>query len=247
LTTVLSMNVMPEPRMVAARIQRGLTADERSLSTVAMRTAAESQGTRADSMRPIIARMASRASQRSAYKTDFVAPGAQKIVNWISKGEFDNVTLTYFGPARAATFEATLRKQWLALENQLGTFQQQVDAQIEVCGIQYAGIVTCQFSRGRGNVTVIFNRDGTVNDLSMTPVARARRGARRSRSSVTPSRTDGAVIGPPALAALEDMVSACGRLVSLKRRRMVSSEASSLCLSSVACFIAANSASLSPL
>ena len=107
----------------------------------------------------------------SAYKTDFVAPGAQKIVNWISRGEFDNVTLTYFGPARAATFEAALRKQWLALEKQLGAFQHQADARMEVRGIQYAGIVTCEFARGRGDVTVIFNRDGTVNDLSMAAVA----------------------------------------------------------------------------
>lgn len=106
----------------------------------------------------------------SAYKTDFVAPGAQKIVGWISNGEFDNVTLTYFGPARAATFEATLRKQWLALEKQLGAFQHQAETRIDVRGTQYAGIVTCQFSRGRGDVTVIFNRDGTVNDLSMAPL-----------------------------------------------------------------------------
>jgi hypothetical protein len=98
----------------------------------------------------------------SAYKTDFVAPGARKIVNWISKGEFDNVTLAYFGQARAATFEATLRKQWLALEKQLGTFQQQVDTRTDVRGTQYAGVVTCEFSRGRGNVTVVFNRDGTT-------------------------------------------------------------------------------------
>ena len=108
---------------------------------------------------------------RSSYKTDFVAPGAQKIVTWISRGEFDNVTLTYFGPARAATFEATLQKQWLALEKQLGAFQQQVDARLEVRGTRYAGIVTCLFSRGRGDVTVIFNRDGTVHDLSIAPVA----------------------------------------------------------------------------
>ena len=107
----------------------------------------------------------------TAYKTDFVTPGAQKIVNWISKGEFDNVTLAYFGQARAATFEATLRKQWLALEKQLGTFQQQMDTRVDVRGIQYAGIVTCQFARGRGDVTVIFNRDGTINDVSMAPVA----------------------------------------------------------------------------
>jgi hypothetical protein len=108
--------------------------------------------------------------QVSAYKTDFVAPGAQRIVAWIAKGEFDNVTLTYFGPARPATFEAALQKQWLALEKQLGVFQQQTDVRIEVRGIQYAGIVSCAFARGRGDVTVIFNRDGTVNDLSMTAV-----------------------------------------------------------------------------
>lgn len=106
----------------------------------------------------------------SAYKTGFVAPGAQKIVNWISKGEFDTVTLTYFGTARPANFEDTLRKQWLALEKQLGAFQRQADARMEVRGTQYAGIVTCEFARGRGDVTVIFNRDGTVNDVSMTAV-----------------------------------------------------------------------------
>ena len=107
----------------------------------------------------------------TAYKTNFVAPGAQKIVNWISRGEFDNVTLTYFGPAPAATFEAAVQKQWLALEKQLGAFQQQTDVRIEVRGTQYAGIVTCEFARGRGDVTVIFNRDGTVHDLSMAPAA----------------------------------------------------------------------------
>ena len=106
----------------------------------------------------------------SAYKTNFVAPGAQRIVAWISNGEFEIVTLTYFGPARVATFEATLRKQWRTLEKQLGAFQHQVDARIEVRGVHYAGIVTCQFARGRGDVTVLFNRDGTVNDLSMAPV-----------------------------------------------------------------------------
>jgi hypothetical protein len=107
----------------------------------------------------------------TAYKTNFVAPGAQKIVTWISRGEFDNVTLTYFGPARAATFEAALQKQWLALEKQLGAFQQQTDVRIEVRGLHYAGIVTCEFARGRGDVTVIFNREGTVNELSMAPSA----------------------------------------------------------------------------
>lgn len=107
----------------------------------------------------------------SAYKTDFVAPGARRIVNWIARGEFDNVTLTYFGTARPAIFEDTLRKQWVAMEKQLGPFQRQADARVEVRGIQYAGIVTCQFARGRGDVTVIFNRDGTVKDVSMAAVA----------------------------------------------------------------------------
>jgi hypothetical protein len=104
----------------------------------------------------------------AAYKSSLIAPSVQKVLGWISTGNFDNVVLAYEGPLRASAFESKLRMLWQAFERQAGTFERQLEVRTELRGMDYVGIVNCQFSRGRGDVQVVFNRGGAVIDVSIT-------------------------------------------------------------------------------
>ena len=104
----------------------------------------------------------------SAFKADFVIAGAQKMVEWISTGDFDSVTVAYTG-VRPAQFEDRLRTQWRALQQRIGAFQTQVAVRMEPRGDAYAGVVTSQFAMGGADVVIVFNRDGTVRDISLVP------------------------------------------------------------------------------
>lgn len=104
----------------------------------------------------------------TAYKTDFVAPKAQMIVERLSVGDFDTASVAYAGPHAVAVFEKVLRTRWQAVRKEVGEFQRQLGVRTEVVGDNYVGVVRCQFSAGLVDVTVTFSRIGRINDLSLT-------------------------------------------------------------------------------
>ena len=106
-----------------------------------------------------------------AYKSDFVAPSAQRIVSLLAVGAFDLITITFDAKMRITTSDATVRAQWQKLQKQLGTFQRQAGVRVEIGrDLDYTGIVASEFAKGAGEVSVGFDRDGNVTGLSMAPV-----------------------------------------------------------------------------
>ena len=106
----------------------------------------------------------------SVYKSDWVVPNTRTIAGWVAAGEFDNVILAYFGPTRASLFEDKIRNQWRDLRDRLGSFQQLLEVRAEKRGTEHVGVVACQFSDGRAEITAVFSRGGSLLDLSMAPV-----------------------------------------------------------------------------
>jgi hypothetical protein len=106
-----------------------------------------------------------------AYKSDFVAPSAQRIVSLLAAGAFDLITITFDAKMRITTSDTRVRTQWQALQKQLGTFQRQAGVRVEIGrDLDYTGIVASEFAKGAGEVSVRFDRDGNVTGLSMAPV-----------------------------------------------------------------------------
>jgi hypothetical protein len=109
----------------------------------------------------------------TAHKLDFIVPSAQRVVGWMSAGQFDSVIVAYRGTVRGAAFEEQLRSQWQGLQKQLGTFQRQLGVRAELLrGTDRVGVVTCQFAGGRAEIVVVFNRNGGIIDVSMAPSVR---------------------------------------------------------------------------
>jgi hypothetical protein len=104
----------------------------------------------------------------TAHKLDFIAPSAQRVVSWMSAGQFDSVIVAYQGTMRAAAFEEQVRSQWQGLQTQVGNFQRQLGVRADLLrGTDRVGVVTCQFAEGRAEIVVVFNRNGGIIDVSM--------------------------------------------------------------------------------
>jgi len=88
----------------------------------------------------------------------------------MSAGQFDSAIVAYQGTMRASAFEEQLRSQWQGLQKQVGNFQRQLGVRAELLrGTDRVGVVTCQFAGGRAEIVVVFNRNGGIIDVSMTP------------------------------------------------------------------------------
>jgi hypothetical protein len=105
-----------------------------------------------------------------AYNSGHVASSAQKTVERLSEGEFDLIVIAFDEAMRRSVPESLLRAEWQSLQSDAGTFQRQVDVRTEVRGVNHAGIVISEFSRGRVEVRVVFDRDGKITGLSIMSV-----------------------------------------------------------------------------
>jgi hypothetical protein len=103
----------------------------------------------------------------ATYKSDLIRPHAQKVLDWISANDFDNVILSYEGPMRASAFETKLRTEWQQFQQQAGTFQRPLTVRTELRGVNYVAVVSCQFSRSNGQLIVVFNHGGGILDVSL--------------------------------------------------------------------------------
>jgi hypothetical protein len=106
----------------------------------------------------------------STYPVLSVAHSARIVVQYLTAGQFDYLEVAYDSSALRSFSESSLRARWQAIQRQSGTFQRQLDVRTERRAQNEVGIVNCEFTVGRVDISVLFNRDGKVLEITMAPV-----------------------------------------------------------------------------
>src|SRR5262249_37388945 len=96
---------------------------------------------------------------------------ARAFIEQLSQGEFARATDGFDATMRKALPPDELKKTWEKVVGDAGAYQKQLGSRAGKTGAYGVIVVTCQFTKSKQDVRVVFDKDGKITGLFFRPAA----------------------------------------------------------------------------